>query len=229
MKRKKPTSPVPTLNADPLEVDVEKELSPADRKFLADQEKIIEAGRKTFVAVGTALQKIRDHKNGILYKRYGTFDDYCNQRWEFGRVYAHRLMEATDIYNKMLPMGNKSSVKLLPSSERHIRPLVQLRTPKKQWQAWEAAVVAVGDNPIRGLDVEKEVRAIIKNEGLAKPSSSKKPKAKPKSYQLKAADLKTIQKKLTQLRKEIANLEGAPNAASLIEDIEALLPDTGEA
>lgn len=222
MKTKIPQ--LPTSPFAPVELLDKDDLNAADRKILADNEAIIEAGRKTFFDVGTALQKIRDYKHGILYKCYGTFDEYCTHRWEFGRSYAHRLMEATEIYEAMLPMGNKSRVKLLPSSERQIRPLIALPSPKKRWAAWEATVIAAGENPIRGRDVEKEVRAIIKSEGLVKPTPRKKRKAKQKSYHIAAEDLMTIQAKLKLLRSKLATVKGKLGIALLIDEIEALLP-----
>ena len=97
MNKKTAATAIPTLAASPfvpVEVVDHENLSAADHEFLGKQEKVIEAGQKTFLEVGTALMKIRDYKNGLLCQRYGTFEAYCQERWEFGRAYGHRLISA---------------------------------------------------------------------------------------------------------------------------------------
>ena len=53
---------------------------------LAELETVIESGIRTFVDVGRALLEIRDSR---LYREsYPTFDEYCRERWGFGRIRA---------------------------------------------------------------------------------------------------------------------------------------------
>src|SRR6516165_4696559 len=63
-------------------------------------EAIIETGLKTFVEVGTALLEIRDHQ---LYLKQGfiTFDDYCRQRWGWGRNYANKQIAAAEVVKNL--------------------------------------------------------------------------------------------------------------------------------
>lgn len=83
---------------------------------LAILEQTIEAGMSSFVLVGEALLEVRDSR---LYRvHYPTFEAYCKGRWSFGRVHAHRLIEAAEVVGSLSPMGNT------PTSERQARALV---------------------------------------------------------------------------------------------------------
>jgi len=88
--------PMPILTQSPFEVavvDAEK-LSAADQAFLDQRERVVEAGGRQFIEVGTALMEIRDYKDGLLYKRFGTFDAYCRERWEIQKAHAYRMIAA---------------------------------------------------------------------------------------------------------------------------------------
>lgn len=107
------------------------ELTQREASELDRCEIVIERGIKTFVAVGNALLKIRDNK---LYRTtYGTFEDYCQQRWQLDRTYAHRIMDSARVdaaleaspdsdlgESEVLPIGNK------PVNEAQARPLTRL-------------------------------------------------------------------------------------------------------
>lgn len=65
--------------------------------------------------------KIRDSH---LYRQsHSTFEEYCQDRWEFTANYARRLIQSSTITEniKTVPIGT------IPTSERHLRPLTQLR------------------------------------------------------------------------------------------------------
>jgi hypothetical protein len=67
-------------------------LTIAEQSKKAELEAIIEQGQKTFLKVGNALLEIRDAR---LYRdEQSTFEDYCQIRWNFGRVRAHQLIDA---------------------------------------------------------------------------------------------------------------------------------------
>ena len=62
---------------------------------LAELEKTIAKGQKTFIEVGLALAEIRDLR---LYKReYSGFEEYCRKKWGWTRQHAYRLIEAAPI------------------------------------------------------------------------------------------------------------------------------------
>ena len=62
---------------------------------LAELEKTIGRGQKTFVEVGLALAEIRDVR---LYKReYSSFKEYCEKKWGCTKQHAYRLIEAAPV------------------------------------------------------------------------------------------------------------------------------------
>jgi hypothetical protein len=79
-------------------------LLPSD---LASLEMIIEEGKAAFLRVGAALMEIKERR---LYKAaYGTFENYCQTRWEFTRKHAYDLIRAKQGTENLLPMGNNIS------------------------------------------------------------------------------------------------------------------------
>jgi hypothetical protein len=70
----------------------QKKIQRSDR--LQELERTITLGKQSFIDVGQALEKIRD---GKLYKErgYGTFEEYCEIRWEFKKSQAYRQITAS--------------------------------------------------------------------------------------------------------------------------------------
>lgn len=85
---------------------------------LAEHEQVIERGIQTFTEVGNALLKIRD---GRLYRAdFGTFEDYCRERWSFSARRAGQLIEAAAI-GTIVPVENEGQARELarvPEPER---------------------------------------------------------------------------------------------------------------
>jgi hypothetical protein len=70
---------------------------------------------------------------------FPTFEKYLEVKWNMSRPRAFQLMESAAI------VSNLSTVVDKPTSERQVRPLVELDTKEEQVQAWRAA------NPSRCL------------------------------------------------------------------------------
>jgi hypothetical protein len=71
-----------------------------DDQRLAELEKTIARGKKTFVEVGLALAEIRDLR---LYRReYGSFSEYCREKWGWAKAYANYVIQGADVV-KSLP------------------------------------------------------------------------------------------------------------------------------
>ena len=66
-------------------------------------EAVIQDGLETFVKVGNALLEIRDLK--LYRKDFGTFEDYCRQRWKMVRRQADRLIQAAEVVVNLRPIG----------------------------------------------------------------------------------------------------------------------------
>jgi hypothetical protein len=55
-------------------------------------------------------------------------EDYCRERWQFQKAYAHRLIASAKVIENVSPVGDK------PTTERQARPLTKL-TPDQQKEA----------------------------------------------------------------------------------------------
>lgn len=119
------TALIPTLSTDEI-------------RELATCEQVIERGLRTFYEVGSALLTIRDSR---LYRAdYGTFEDYCRERWGLSRKRGYDLIAAASV------VGNLSQIcDTLPTRESHAAALVTL-PPDQQRQAWGIAVEMAVDH-----------------------------------------------------------------------------------
>lgn len=115
-------------------------------------EQTIERGLQTFVDVGTALLEIRDSR---LYRQtFGTFEDYCRERWGMSRVHAFRMIEAASVANNLLPIGN-----ILPATESQARPLTGLPVDLQR-EAWQRAVDTAPNGKITAAHVASVVEVM---------------------------------------------------------------------
>lgn len=87
---------------------------PARMGRLFELERVIAAGLQSFIEVGNALMEIRDKR---LYKEQGykNFEEYCHERWKWGRNYANKQIKAAKV------AGVLGTV--VPKSERVAREL----------------------------------------------------------------------------------------------------------
>lgn len=80
-------------------------LDSSESATLTQLETRIKAGLGSFIDVGEALSAIRDAK---LYRAdYGTFEDYCRERWKMSRPRAYQFIEAADVVSTV---GDKSVI-----------------------------------------------------------------------------------------------------------------------
>lgn len=79
-----------------------------------------------------ALLSIRDGR-GYRFE-YGTFEEYCKERWGMSRPRAYQFIEAAEV------MRNLSTIVDIPTNEAQARPLTQLNDdPKLQRETWQRA------------------------------------------------------------------------------------------
>ena len=171
-----PKEAPPTLTPEVLGAGTGHGLSANDGEFLAGQEAIIESGSKGFLQVGRALARIRDYRDGVLWKdRYGTFQNYCRVRWGFEPQQGYRLMDAAEVAGQLdsSPIGDESPG---PSCEGQLRPLAKLRREKDRVEAWRRAAEMAAGGPVTARHVEGVVLAMLK-EG-AEPRSERAQKSK---------------------------------------------------
>lgn len=123
-----------------------------DRK--AQLEATIERGMQTFVEVGLALMEIRDDR---LYRaEFGTFEEYCNQRWGMASSRARQLIAAADTVRNLETV---TMVTVFPATERQARPLAAL-PPAQQREAWERVLETAPNGKITAAIVTQAAQAI---------------------------------------------------------------------
>lgn len=122
---------------------------------LQQHEQVIEQGLKTFVDVGNALLAIRDKR---LYRQdFGTFEEYCNDRWGFTDRRARMLMSAAEAVSN-IQIG--TIVPILPATESQARPLTKLE-PELQATVWQKAVETAPNGKVTAAHVETTVRTML--------------------------------------------------------------------
>jgi hypothetical protein len=137
---------------------------PAERT-LEENEVVIRDGLRTFVDVGRALLDIR---NAGQYREAGfeTFDDYCKERWGFGKSWASEHIAGAKVVD-VLSVRNPEQ---LPTNLTQTRALVRLLDRKgseAMQDAWGEIVEAhQGDGAITA----REIRAHIDPAGSVAPS-----------------------------------------------------------
>jgi hypothetical protein len=117
-------------------------------------EALIETGREVFLRVGRALMTIRDDR---LYRdRYGTFENYCREKWELDRSHAYRFIAAAEVMGSLSPIGDRLA---LPKNEAQTRPLARLE-PERRIEAWKEAITLAGDGEVTARHVASAAKAI---------------------------------------------------------------------
>lgn len=117
-----------------------KELSTSEAAQLAACETVIARGVQTFVAVGSALMKVRDAQ---LYRAgHRTFEDYCERRWSISRPRAYQLMEAATAVSTVV---DKIGVPP-PANEGQARELAKVPEAERA-EVWQEAVERTEGKP----------------------------------------------------------------------------------
>ena len=95
-------------------LDVLQEMTPEE---LEEREQVINAGMQTFIEVGEALAEIRDRKG---YKhQYGTFEEYCRQRWGLTARHCRNLIGAS----KVATLAEQNGKLISQTAAQHIAVL----------------------------------------------------------------------------------------------------------
>jgi hypothetical protein len=66
------------------------------------------------VEVGNAIREIRDSR--LYRERYATFEDYCRERWGWGRNYVNKQVVAADtaaLVGTNVPIANEAQARAL--------------------------------------------------------------------------------------------------------------------
>jgi hypothetical protein len=94
---------------------------------LSQLEAIIEEqqviGQKCYVEIGKALAKIKSEKLWEL--EHQSFSDYCQKTYRYEKRWVNKLIEL-GVFAQSLAESEVGTTVPIPSSERHIRPLLKL-------------------------------------------------------------------------------------------------------
>ena len=122
-------------------------LTASESNALTEHEAVIERGIQTFYEVGIALADIRDRK---LYRaEHGTFEDYCQQRWQMSKAHAYRMIDAAEVVS---PIGDSGLP--LPANEGQARELG--RVPEAERATVWAETVERTDGKLHAVSRRKE-------------------------------------------------------------------------
>ena len=140
-------------------------LTESETLQLTDLEGIIERGMKTFVEVGAAIRLIRDKR---LYRTtHSTFEDYCQDRWDWSRQRASQLIVAADVVAEL-----STIVDTPPANEGQARAIAKV-PEERRVKVWETVVenapVVQGKPKITARQVEEAA-------GQADPRPKKQPR-----------------------------------------------------
>lgn len=127
------TENMTTALTGPDRTEVIPPLNKTERKILAEQEAIIEAGLNTVIGVGDALLTIRDKR--LYREEFGTFEEYCRTKWRFSKSHANRYIAASSVTHTLEDIDPN----VMPKSESQIRPLTALK-PAEQKRVWKLVI-----------------------------------------------------------------------------------------
>lgn len=114
-------------------------LTASESSALTEHEAVIERGIKTFYEVGMALADIRDRR---LYRAgHGTFEDYCQQRWQMSKTHANRMIQAAEVVDSVTPIGVTA-----PATESQARELGRVPEPARA-EVWAETVERTDGKP----------------------------------------------------------------------------------
>lgn len=131
-------------------------LSEIEQSELAKCEEIIERNLAVFYETGKALLKIRDAR---LYRAtHATFEEYCRERWGWGRNYTNKLIAASEVVGNL---SNGYNCTQIPTTESQARELADLE-PQEQREVWQAAVDTAPSGKVTAAHV-RETREFLNN------------------------------------------------------------------
>lgn len=171
-------------------------LPPAERKKLDKCEATIEKNLASFFDVGIALATIQ--KDRLYREKHASFELYCQQKWDFGRQHAYRLIDAAAVIQDLSPNGD-SDKQFLPQTESQARALAKIKEPKKRKEVWEDIVAS---HPKFTAKVIEETVAQVLGKPKAKAEGGRG-KAEEKKTAAKRAARDTLDADLDEIRETV--------------------------
>jgi len=127
-----------------------------DRKLEEAEARIEDAERNSYYVRGSELADIL--KTKMWLQRYnGTFEEYCEDRWELRASQVYALIGAATFAAKVRHGGLP-----VPSSERHIRPILgRLDAEDDKLAVWREVLATTNGAKIKTKDVEDAISRFL--------------------------------------------------------------------
>jgi hypothetical protein len=167
--------------------------------------KVVENGLGKFLEVGKALLQISTKK---LYREsHKTFESFVSDRWGISRSYAHRMIEAAEIREELLPIGQRLEIADEITNERQLRELAKVGT-----EALPEIVEKIAEKcEAEGCKPTAKVIKSVVDEALGKePKQPKKAEPEPEppadTVEREERHLRLARQHLNGLRLALSNL-----------------------
>lgn len=136
-----------------MTIQIAETLNVIEQTELATLETTIQAGLQKFVEVGAALLRIRD---GRLYRAgFGTFENYCRERWGIARRRAYQLMDAAQVVENLT-----DDVKNFSHRESHVAPLAVLPAGLQR-EVFNLATETAPNGKVTAAHIESTARRFV--------------------------------------------------------------------
>jgi hypothetical protein len=126
------------------------ELTVIEQNNLVELEKTIQKNLTAFYEVGFALMQIRD--NRLYREQYGTFEEYCKEKWGFTKSRANQLIAASEVADNLTTFVAK------PVNEAQVRPLTRIKDPEEQREIYQKAVETAPEGKVTAKHIEETVQ-----------------------------------------------------------------------
>lgn len=174
---KKATSPLKPAVVHPPQIQVkavtaevvdDSPMTEDETLKLSACENLIEKGLACMGETVTAIKQIRDER--LYRKSYGSFNDYCTERWKRSSRRIYQLIGAREIAEGL---AKSSEAMIQPTRESQLRELKKIGSSEvKQAEAWDKAVETAGGQQPTAKEVSVAVKAVKHQTVSAGPCGS---------------------------------------------------------
>jgi hypothetical protein len=136
----------PNLRLDDIPAPVETEATgPLDQDEVVLLGQCERALEELFTAERVAVRALANIRDRRLYRQsHDSFEDYVRERFDRGRLWAHRLIESLQVSEVLFPMGNT----LIPTTQsRELAPVLREEGPEAVREVHEQAA---SQGPVTG-------------------------------------------------------------------------------
>jgi len=188
-------------------------------RTLRDNEAVIQRGLTQVWEVAAALADIREQKQ-YLEAGHKTFEDYCQTKWNFSKVYAHHLIQGVKVMDNLVD-NSLTTVNAeplpLPKHEGQTRAIREVTDdPEEQFEVWTQAVEDAGGEQPTAPQIKQAAAKVTASKTAPAPAEEPEP-AKlcddfgPLALHLvplwsKLAEVKEIERVVRDLKKRIKTI-----------------------